>query len=54
MLIYVMSTYGTSTKFDVCKIFKKEEINVLFEPTCANARWALMSHFLSVCPPVCD
>ncbi len=24
-----------------------------FEPTCANARWALMSRFLSVCPSVC-
>ncbi len=23
---------------------------LIFEPTCAHARWALMHHFLSVCP----
>ncbi len=37
--IYLEYLYGISSR--------------VFEPTCANARWALMSCFLSVCPSVC-
>ncbi len=29
-------------------------INPIFEHTCAYAQWALMHHFLSVRPSICD
>ncbi len=32
---------------------KKGRLKLLFEHTCAYARWALMHRFASVCPSVC-
>ncbi len=60
LFILINNNLGTMknsvfTRISILYFTTDHKVGIWFiEPTCADAWWALMGHFLSVCLSVCD